>query len=450
MNIEVKSWQEVLEEINNTTLSKSTLLGNGFSMAWDYKKFSQQGLKPEYLKNLEEENTETCIEALQKFEHNNGESYQKIAQDLIHNKIHADFMRSLFNKLPQRISPEKSKPFVDFLKIFDNYFSLNYDPLVYFLFNKFKKQNIPCPVVEETNNEDKTDKVNEKPKQKAENISVQEEIEQVLKPVIEKVLSASWTIEADGEKLLEEEINDQSHTFIRSKLLSVLKRKDETKTVVEKILTTGGNIKSAYNCWFNDTIANAIEAPIKDDLKVLEFNDGFLKQDKILKWDKSNECNYYHLHGAYHIVKEKAEDNKFNIFKISSTSKKSMMDEINGYMEDGKTPISILKGNAEQKKQDIDNNDYLKNCYENLEELAGLLVVIGVSFADNDNHIVKAIVENIKLEKVYIGVYKNKDTSYDNLANYKKKFNTISDKVVYFEVNDVFIEPENNEGGSDE
>jgi len=434
---DIKSWQEVLEEINNTTIIKSTLLGNGFSMAWDYKKFEQQSLKLDYLCDLPEKNVETCIEALQNFEHPNEESHGSLAKKIIENKIKSDFMQKLFDKLPKKTpSDKKTKLFVDFLNLFDNYFTLNYDPLLYFLLNKYKRKDIDI----QTPSSNEPENNNTSSQTSGARIA---EIKQKIEPEIEKILKASWYIESEGIKLLEEEINEQTHNFIRSKLIAYLKNRSDLASEVNEVFGSK-RIKKEYSVWFNDTISNVLETPVKDELKVLKFNDGFIEEDDKLIWKKNKPCSYFHIHGAFHIVKKENNGQK-DIFKISSTSTTTMMSDIDEYLDSGYSTFAILKPTTEDKKQAIEANEYLKTCFEKLKTIDGILVTHGVKFAQNDEHIANAIIENNNLEKIYIGLFKTSPNEYDNFEYIKNKFSGLNDKVVYFESNKVFIEPDESE-----
>ncbi len=440
----LKTWKEVAEELslaNNVT--KNTLLGNGFSLAWDYKKFNQQKLKLDInvLKDLPAENVESCIEELQKVSHQKDE-YQKAVKEIINIKIKTDFMKVLFNKLPKRLNSAKAKPFVEFLNIFDNYFTLNYDSLLYFLLNKFKKDNNCNPTLKaETQKIEKTQeqtKKEESEKTTKENAKVK--IQEQLKPIIQEILSAKWLImSTDNEKLLEEDINEQTHTFIRNKLSIVLKnKKNIPDSIKEEIFNKNDELKREYKTFVNNTIDEIKEGVVEDALKLLNINDGFLKQNEFLEWNETSTCNFFHLHGAFHIIKD---NEKF--IKITSTTANSMMSEIEDYLNESKNPVTILEGNSQDKEKNIGENKYLEYCYQNLKSSNGILLTLGISFADNDDHITNAIIKNTDLQKVYIGILKNPEGKYKDLAHIKDKFKGISDKIVYFEANEVFKGEEN-------
>lgn len=429
MTKEIKTWTDILQDIENTTNPKNVLLGNGFSMCWDYERFRQISLKPDYLFKMNEDNVEQCIEKLGHFEFPEDNTCYSIIKKIIHDKIHYDFMCKFFKKLPHKITHNQIDLYVKFLALFDNYYTLNYDPLLYLICNKYNKKE-----AEKFNNDNKVKiKNNTLEVKKLHN----DEIKEKLTPVIQKVLNANWSIEYEGEKLLQEEINDQSHTFIKNKLISILEKNNDTSVIFKQIQTKNGYIKKEFKTWFNNEIEISQDTKIKNEDKILSIKDGFLKDKKnenLLTWSKNNPINYYHLHGAFHIIKEIDE----HIIKIKSTGKTSMMEEIKDLLDNGNIPTSVLKGSYSDKLDEIKNNSYLDYCYKSLCGINGTLLTLGVSFANNDQHIVDAIVNNDNLERIYVGLW-NDDTISDQIKNGKKKFAKVLDRTTFYTYNDTFV-----------
>jgi len=55
----------------------------------------------------------------------------------------------------------------------------------------------------------------------------------------------------------------------------------------------------------------------------------------------------------------------------------------------------------------INNNEYLKHCFDKLGQLSGNLVIIGSSLADNDDHIFRQI-NNSHIDNLYISAFGDK------------------------------------------
>jgi len=73
----------------------------------------------------------------------------------------------------------------------------------------------------------------------------------------------------------------------------------------------------------------------------------------------------------------------------------------------------------EKKINAINDNEYLKGCLNKLGELAGNLVIIGSSLADNDNHIFNKINDS-EIKTIYISALPDQEENMMRLA--KSKF----------------------------
>ena len=409
----IKTWTEVKNEINKNS-TKSVLLGNGFSMCWSYEHFKQSNLKSEIkiLDGVTGENPEQCIKSLKDCITDNIQ-YKEIIQEIIDKKITADFIRVLFQRLPQRIDKEKAVPFVEFLSMFNNYFTLNYDSLLYFLLNKFKISN--------QNNDFDSNAVIHR---------TMERIEPIISNVIERDLYSKIS---DNQYEKMGAMSEQKMDFVRKQIINELNKHYDDIPEITNLFTRGG-LKSTYKNLINNRIAAQQEGEIKPELKKLIVNDGFSSDAINLIWDKGSQCNLFHIHGAYHIFEN---DNEAKIYKMSSTNKDGMLENIENYLNNGNMPFVILDGTYENKLDKINKNLYLKHCYESLEKINDTLVSLGVSFADNDQHIIDAIVNNTNLNKIYIGLWQDEKLESE-FKRLKEKFNKILDKVVFYTYNDTF------------
>lgn len=414
----LKSWSNILQDIENNTNIKNVLLGNGFSMCWDYEKFNQSNLKSslEILNTVNGENVENCIEIL-KNSIDSSNNYKTDIQKIIDIKINSDLIRVLFNKLPKKIELEKSEPFVKFLKLFNNYFTLNYDSLLYFLLNKFKN-NSPA-------------------KMKKLNIN-QENLVNIIKPIVDDITNRRlFSQKNNGEYEEIGKLSNEKMDFIRKQIINELKNQKDNYQEINSFFD-GRGLKGYYKSIINNYIAESQDGIIKPELKILDSQDGFKTVLDELLWDKNINCNLFHLHGAYHIIQFGE-----NIKKMSSTNIDGMLENIEKYLNDGNMPVSVLDGTWKNKISKINDNPYLSFCYEKFKQQTGILITLGVSFADNDQHIVDAIVNNENLETIYIGLWKD-DNIDKSLENMKTKFQKIRDKVIFYTYNDTFKKQEVN------
>lgn len=165
-----------------------------------------------------------------------------------------------------------------------------------------------------------------------------------------------------------------------------------------------------------------------------ETTDGFLPDNdkNLLIWDKNNlQCVYY-LHGAFHI--KTTTDNK--ICKIKRTEKNNLSKEIRKEWDNCNKSHIIISSDYKTKELKMCSEDYspyFKFCFDQFKNVEGVLVTMGVSFSYSDTHIIEAIKNNKKLEKIYIGYYNSKDLKY-----FKQVFCGI-DNIEYYSTKDMLL-----------
>ena len=108
-----------------------------------------------------------------------------------------------------------------------------------------------------------------------------------------------------------------------------------------------------------------------------------------------------------------------------------MLKNIQEEWNQGYDSLTILESTAKNKEDEINKNLYLKYCFDNFKNQTGVLVTLGVSFYDSDNHIIDRINKNDNISQVYIGCYEEPS---EELLN-KFKDNT---KVKYFSTKGIF------------
>lgn len=147
--------------------------------------------------------------------------------------------------------------------------------------------------------------------------------------------------------------------------------------------------------------------------------------------NKSDQSIHY-IHGALHLF-----DTGVDIIKETYTSGAYLLENVQKRLDKKHYPIFVTAGNGAEKLKHIVHNKYLTDCYDNLSEITGSLVVFGFNFGDYDAHIIEAINRASKFQKdknrkgklfsIYIGVYS--DEALKHLKSIEDKFKC---KVKYY------------------
>lgn len=136
----------------------------------------------------------------------------------------------------------------------------------------------------------------------------------------------------------------------------------------------------------------------------------------------------FYLHGAFHllcnsngcIIKAKAKHN------TNGEKGKFLMEAIQELKKTYQWFI-LLEESAEKKRTDIQNNRYLKHCFDKFRSIHGVLVTYGVRFGKSDQHIFDAIVNNRNLEAIYVGCH-SEDEKERLERNFKEAFEQLKQK----------------------
>ncbi len=158
----------------------------------------------------------------------------------------------------------------------------------------------------------------------------------------------------------------------------------------KKIFTTNYDLLLYWTCFRSRTFTS---------------DDGFRNSGEHLTWNNCSTQNLFYLHGALHLYQ-----NGNNIIKLAYKSTgEPLFIQINLELQDNKYPLIVTGGASEDKLSRILRNRYLKHCYQNLSKLKGALFIHGLSLADNDEHLLKAI-ETGKVKQLFISIHKDAGT----------------------------------------
>jgi hypothetical protein len=154
------------------------------------------------------------------------------------------------------------------------------------------------------------------------------------------------------------------------------------------------------------------------------FCDGFGKRDGRLIWlvERAKKVTVWYLHGALHFF---YDYRSYDLEKLSYETKEgcvNLLEQIHQNIDVEKLPLVVAEGSSRRKKFQIDQYSYLQHAYNALKTLKGVLFTFGVSFREEDDHILEAIHES-KLSDVYIGVYESEGTGeFDRFKARIKEF----------------------------
>ncbi|MEM9555207.1 MAG: DUF4917 family protein [Acidobacteriota bacterium] len=123
-------------------------------------------------------------------------------------------------------------------------------------------------------------------------------------------------------------------------------------------------------------------------------------------FDPSIETTMFFLHGALHLYAHEGSARK-----TIARPNLRLMTLIQRLLADGKVPLFIAEGTPDQKRQRIEANTYLRSGLDALRSVEGDLVVFGHGLGPSDAHLLDALAANPRLERLFVGLYKDPETS---------------------------------------
>ena len=389
-NFPFLSYQDVLEQIEQQ--ENHLLIANGFNYGLGvhtgYKDIFQEMLKDNFgiygdVKRKIEECDYDLELFLQKMTDDISES-NSFLRKFVCNKIKMDFMKALHGIVKSKIKniyEERNEGIYILLSKFTNYFTLNYDSFLYMLLLKYKEvdsQNNAIafePTLEFVGND----------LDKRQN-NIYSEIKNARQ-------SGELEITISGSEKAKKEMSFLTKTQFATAIR--IYNKNNEKGWREKDI---------------DKVVNKILEEEKRNLVLNRVDDGsrqlLLFGDDFIFDNNSQTQNLFFLHGAFHIY----QDGKYTK-KITQDSDHALYEKLEVLLNtEGKEVVCIFESTG--KLELIQQNAYLRHCYEKLEKLAGNVVIIGSSLADNDTHIFNQI-NNSQVSKVYISsMPKEKEKNY--------------------------------------
>ena len=150
--------------------------------------------------------------------------------------------------------------------------------------------------------------------------------------------------------------------------------------------------------------------------QVVRAEDGFVinprnkDRGKYRAWDNSlrSRQTIFYLHGAIHIYHHEE-----SVRKITLKQKPSLISELLGRANYNSC---VFESTSEKKLKKISRSPYLKHCLDSLKNEEGTLVIVGWSCGKNDQHLID-VIKKSQIEKLIVSYHDNKTKK-----KYKKLF----------------------------
>ena len=403
------------ELLNNLEINKShLLLANGFNNSLgintSYKNIFQRMIElyPDYksIENIIETESFDLEAVLGKIEELVKESeYQSFLKRFISNKIKYDFMKSTYSIVKENLKSiyqENTEGIYLLFSKFQNYFTLNFDPLLYLLLMKFKNNVTQDTIILQS-------KINYQ-------ISQLDSMEQKIYKIIESSYNDGLLTLTDKEVLVNIEFKEMKKSEFLNNVVklvqeNILKENIQKENIQKEI--SRKNIEKIVKKFLDDIYNKSYN---------LDVNDGF--QNELFSGSiVDKKQNVFFIHGSFHIYQSK---NK--IKKIVKTGERLFSEKLEDVIESEDDEL-IIVFQSTNKNEKIEQNEYLLRAFQKLSEIEGDMVIFGSSLDDNDKHIFGEINNNEKLKNVYIS------TNKKNFAKTKKIASEIFNKkkILYFD-----------------
>lgn len=370
---EFRHYAKIEKELSgDDSRQKSLFLGNGFNIAigviTSYDSLNKSLLKHATVNNLFEK---MGAEFYSKIKRRRNETEQLIAS--IEDPYYLAFVKEIFyNKILQRVKRRYNYgAVVDFLLLFDLYFTTNYDPLLYLLLLSM---------------------VGDPP--------AKDRFYARIKQIHDSLVQTS-----EGETLTPLENLTKKQLY-------------ELSTRIIKKEEGFGKKTMAY--------VYRVLRDIRGE-PVIKLNDGFRKVGKREdpEWDDFLEedryTNLFYLHGSTFFYKDGEV-----IRKKTSAPNSGFIKSL--ATEDG--PMCVFAATSQDKMNQINKSEYLKHCQRRLRNIKDDLCIVGWSCGKCDEHLIACINENKALTRLLIACYGENDGELERAASgYKEKF---GDKEIVF------------------
>lgn len=161
----------------------------------------------------------------------------------------------------------------------------------------------------------------------------------------------------------------------------------------------------------------------------LEDGEEYHEEDYV-KWSLGNDSNatLFYLHGALHLYDAGYEVRKYTWSRTNVNLKDQILESLNNSMY----PLFVSGGDYQEKMEKINHSGYLSRCYRSLQGVGGAAFCFGMSFKDNDRHILDAIAQST-ISKLYVSVMGDiDDDSNQDLKAAMERLTTMREQQVKY------------------
>lgn len=145
--------------------------------------------------------------------------------------------------------------------------------------------------------------------------------------------------------------------------------------------------------------------------KDIELEDNMFSVSDYVIWQGDSNAhgqNIHYLHGALHLFEREAEIEKFTWVNTG----KPLIEQTREALEKNRFPLFVAEGNSTKKLERISHSGYLFHSYKSFSQRmktgdkksTACLFTYGVSFSENDEHIIKKIY-NGKINHLFVSIY---------------------------------------------
>lgn len=151
----------------------------------------------------------------------------------------------------------------------------------------------------------------------------------------------------------------------------------------------------------------------KFKLDEIRYDDGFREasaDDDYVVWNSFRSAqlqNVFYLHGALHLF---LNEQLGQLQKVTWVrTEEALLAQIRERLAAGSFPLVVTEGTAEAKRSKILQSDYLGRNLRSLANVKGGILVYGLGFSDNDDHLKDAIL-NSKATRLAVSLYGDGDS----------------------------------------
>lgn len=209
--------------------------------------------------------------------------------------------------------------------------------------------------------------------------------------------------------------------------------KDDNKKLCQKWLKTITNnfSKKIFTLNFDLLLYWTLLQDIENNKKLRDNFQNKQQDDKCYFSNSGGTKTVLFLHGALHLFHDID-----GTYKIVYHDHQCLVEEISNNISKNNYPLCVINGTSTQKFNDINRNHYLRTCFTNLSKIRqDSLVTYGWSWADNDQHIIHAILKNKTLKTLYIGCFGEEE--YNRIQPYITNQKSQNLNIIYFDTSTV-------------